>query len=188
MKITGVVKFIAFIMTLFLSLSPSLAADDGEIMNEYLVKAAFLYNFAKFVEWPPCEGQNCSEYRLVIGLYGWEDLGDRVGAAVESINGKTVGKKVISVKYISDPAEFPTCQMVYLFSYKARNGKSMLDRFKGLPILTISDEEDFVYSGGMIELVKVGSKLRFSINRKAALEASINVSSQLLKLALNVVE
>lgn len=187
MKIKSAKNIIALVLTIMLSVSPCMAADDDS-MNEYLVKAAFLYNFAKFVEWPPCQGQTCSEYRLVIGFYGWEGLGSSVKEAFDSISGKTVGKKVISIKYVSDPAELLTCQMVYLFSSKTETGHSLLDRFKGLPILTISDEEDFVYGGGMIELIKVGSKLRFSINRKAALEASINISSQLLKLALNVVE
>ena len=188
MKISGPKKIIAFAMALLIWILPRLAVADDEIMNEYLVKAAFAYNFAKFVEWPPCSGDQCNDHKLVIGLYGWGALGDKVIDAFNSIKGKTVGKKVISVKYVNDPAELHTCQMVYSFSSKQKNGKSLMGSLKGYPILTVSDEEDFIYSGGMIELIKMGAKLRFSINRRAAKEASIQISSQLLKLAREVVE
>jgi hypothetical protein len=181
-------KLIAIILTLFICVAPCMAADDETILNEYLVKAAFIYNFAKFVEWPPCDTGNCSENKLVVGLYGGGNLAGSVGEAMNTIAGKTVGNRVISVRYISDPADISNCQIVYLFSAESKNVKAALDMMKGHPILSVSDMNDFAYSGGMIELMKVGAKLRFAINRRAALDSSIRISSQLLKLARYVVE
>ena len=187
-QIIAMKNIIAYALTLLIVACPCMAKDDDKIMNEYVVKAAFIYNFAKFVEWPPCREYGCSEFKLVLGIYGWENLSDRVGKAFNAINGKTVGNKVISVRYISDPARLMHCQMVYLFSSNETKGKILADRLKGRPILTVSNEETFVHSGGMIELLKVGDKLRFSINRSAAKDASIHIRSQLLKLAREVVE
>ena len=177
---------VSFILLLSIFVSPGLDANEDEVLNEYLVKAAFLYNFAKFVEWPPCETDDCTNRKLVVGLYGGRAFNDAVGEAMDSIEGKTVGSRVISVRYLSNPEDIPGCQIVYVFS-KAQV-KTVLNATKGLPVLTISDNDDFVYSGGMIELMKVGAKLRFAINRKAAMSSSIKISSQLLKLARYVVE
>ena len=99
-------------LLLFIGVVPKASADDP--LNEYLVKAAFVYNFTKFVEWPPCRTDQCDSKELIIGIYAAEDVADHVGRAIASIDGKQVAGRTIIVRYITNFKEIADCQLLYV--------------------------------------------------------------------------
>lgn len=140
---------------------------------EYEVKAAFIYNFAKFVEWqkPADELPLC-----IIG-------NDPFGAAMKNVEGKIAGGKRIVVRRIKSLEELKRCQMLFISSSE----KNKLDDITGLArdigILTISDTESFAEKGVVINLYIEEDKVRFEINIDAAADARLKISSRLLSLA-----
>ena len=145
--------------------------------DEYAVKAAYLYNFAKFIEWPP--GTFASDDALLwICIVGDNPFGD----ALATLYGKTVEKHPVAIRPI--PTEgFEQCHIVFISRVNANRFKTLLAAFRHLPILTVSDISDFAQAGGMIGLVEADQRIRFDINLTATRQAGLKLSSQLLKLA-----
>jgi len=155
--------------------SPPSAED---VAREYLIKAAFLYNFAKFTEWPTTAFADASE-PLRICVYGI----DPFGAILHSIAGKVVqGREVqtIVVPTVTDAAQ---CHLLFISNSEETKIQTILDQLVTAPVLTISDMKNFARSGGMINLKTVGNKIRFEINLKSAQLANLSFSSHLLNLA-----
>ena len=150
--------------------------------DEYAVKAAFLYNFAKFVEWPP-EKFASADAPLVICIAGDNPFGPALGA----IAGKRVENHPVEVRHLPTATGLDPCHIVFLGRAEQGRYKPMLARLARLPILTVSDINDFTQAGGMIGLVEADQRIRFNINLTEARRANLNLSSQLLKLA-NIVE
>lgn len=138
------------------------------------LQAAFVYNFCKFVEWP--EGENTE---LVLGLMGASDDTSHF----ESIAGKTARELAITVKQVNTQDELGACQLVFIAPDQAGQVPGILKKLAGQPVLTISAMEDFCKQGGMIQFVSIQGKMRFYINRTAAENARLSISSQLLKMA-----
>lgn len=145
---------------------------------EYQVKAAFLYQFSKFVEWPP-QTFSTSQYTICIGAVD----GGPMAGALQSIEGKeTKGRRVV-VRRFKAPEELEFCHILYIGAAMANRLPEILDRLKGTSTLTVSDIDRFARRGGMINLITVEDKIRFEINVEAAERAKLQISSQLLKLA-----
>lgn len=141
------------------------------------VKTGFLFNFFKFVEWPP----GASEKGFRFCLAEESELGASIGA----IDGKTVNGKVISVRRNVSGEALKNCSMIFLpFKRDLRN--DILQQINGLPILTVGDGESFIDQGGMIGLIESGSHLGFEVNLLQLKQSRLQVSAQLLKLAKNV--
>ena len=142
--------------------------------DEAQVRAAFLYNFLKFCSWPepPAAGA------LVVGTYG-----QAPGAALEEVAGKTVGPFAVEVRQVDTLAAARRCQLLFVPVSKRGQLPRLLQGLAGRPVLTVSEADDFARLGGMIGLVRSGSRLRFEVNLDAARAARLELSSQLLKLA-----
>jgi len=145
--------------------------------DEYAVKAAYLYNFAKFIEWPP--GTFASADALLwICIVGDNPF----GGALATLYGKTVEKHPVAVRSI--PTEgVEQCHIVFISRVEAGHFKTLLAKLRRLPILTVSDISDFARAGGMIGLIEADQRIRFDINLTATRQAGLKLSSQLLKLA-----
>lgn len=149
--------------------------------TEYEVKAAFLYNFAKFTEWPSAS----SDSSLELCLFG----NGPYRKALQSLEGKHVRDQVLSVRVL-DTADIPdSCRILYVTAEKT----DMLDAiYKSISghqgLLSVSDIEGFTQSGGIIEFRLIDNKLRFAINLQAARASEIDLSSKLLRLAVAVKE
>jgi len=146
------------------------------------VKAAFLYNFAKFVDWPA--GAFATERSpLVLGVLGQDPVGD---AATELLAGKTVKGRPLEIRSVSSPEEAIRCHLLFISSTEL----SLLDRtlpaLQRHSVLTVSDGERFAELGGVIGLMTVDQRIRFEINAQAARDAGLEISSQLLSLATTV--
>jgi hypothetical protein len=148
---------------------------------EYRVKAAFLYNFMKFVEWPKTE---IGKSEKIIRLYVFGT--DPFGGALNSLNGKTVGERTIQVAVGEDLSAAASSNVLFISQVRTVPTDEILGKIKTAPVLTVADSEGFCNAGGMINLVIINNKVRFEINQKAVMQSGLKMSSQLLKLAIAV--
>jgi hypothetical protein len=155
-------------------------ATRGEIQEsrEYAVKAAFLYNFAKFVDWPP-ESFKIEASPLVLGILGV----DPFGAVLETLKGKTVKGHKLVIRKLPRLENFEDCQILFISGSEKDSVRPILAAVKSHPILTVSDIDRFAQQGGMIGLVAVDNNINFEINLDTVQRSKLKVSSQLLKLA-----
>ena len=152
-------------------------AVAGEF-DEYAIKAAYLYNFAKFVEWPTASFAH-AEAPLTICVAGNSPF----GSALESLAGKRVATHPVEVRYLPTSTRIEQCHIAFLSRTEQWRFKPLLAQVSGRPVLTVSDISDFAQGGGMIGLVEAEQRIHFNINLDAARQADLKLSSQLLKLA-----
>jgi hypothetical protein len=146
--------------------------------DEYAVKAAYLYNFAKFVEWPPGAFAS-ADAPLLICIAGDNPFGD----ALATLSGKTVESHPVEVRPIPAATGLEKCHIVFIGRAEQGRFKTVLAKLARLPILTVSDIGGFAQAGGMIGLVEADQRIRFDINLAITHQANLKLSSQLLKLA-----
>jgi hypothetical protein len=168
----------AFLLVALLLGGCDLAQAQSVSDGEYSVKAAFLYNFAKFVEWPSTAFTDASA-PLVIGVLE----PDPFGKTLDELEGKSAGSRTIAVHRLKTIKDVGKCHI--LFVHKALAGESVevLRALSQAAVLTVSDMDRFAQRGGMIGLSTVANKIRFEINLRKAEEVGLKLSSQLLKLA-----
>ena len=163
--------------------SGAAAWDEPEQPSEYQVKAAFIYHFAKFVEWPS-ESSRRSPSTLTVCVLGRSPF----GTALSSIGGLTVRGRRVTVTYIKRIQELESCDILFVSVSERGKLAQILSAVGTRPILTISDLKMFAAAGGMIGFIPVGDQIRFEINQRAALRSNLRISAQLLKLATSVSE
>lgn len=151
-------------------------------VDEASVIVAYLYNFGKFVEWP--EGTFMSpDVPVRFCFYG----ADSLGAIADSLQGKPVGGHAIEVARIRRGGEIAGCHVLYVDVSERLYMRPLLNLVEEQPVLTVSEAEGFAAAGGVIGLVYADSKLKFEINVGVAEKARLHLSSQLLKLAVDVI-
>jgi hypothetical protein len=146
---------------------------------EYQVKAAFLYNFAKFVEWPP-QKAGAADSPLIIGILGKDPFAGALEAAVE---GKKFNQHALVVRHVSSPAEARACHLLFISRSEDNRLPAIVKELSDSPVLTIGESDKFIARGGMINFIMVDNKVRFEINPEAAGEAGLRISSKLLHVA-----
>jgi hypothetical protein len=147
--------------------------------SEYQVKAAFLYNFVKFVEWPS-EAFASETAPIVIGVLGDSPFGTDLE---KMIKGKTINGRELAVRPVSMP-ELKLCQIVFICRSEKKRINEVFRALQGSSTLTVGELDRFTESGGMINFVMEGNKVRFEIKGDAAKQAGLKISSKLLSLAL----
>ncbi|OPY89296.1 MAG: hypothetical protein A4E72_01146 [Syntrophus sp. PtaU1.Bin208] len=173
-------KLCRIFLFLFLSLmllKLNVSRVDAAGPDPFQVKAAFVYNFLKFVSWPP-EALPPEASKITLCILG----DDSLGAAIESLSGKTISGKALSVKRIKRREDASECEIIYLCKSESRHMKEILQNVKS-GVLTIGDMRNFASSGGMINFVMINNRVSFEINPDAAATGRIRISSQLLRLA-----
>lgn len=160
---------------------PTHAQDsDPSESSEYLIKAGFIYNFAKLTEWPsPVFPQSNSP--IVIGILGNTDPFQ--GTLDDVLRGKQVNGHPFVVKHLKWKDEIKGCNILFVSASEAPHLDELFRAIRGLPILTIGDTPGFAQRGGMINFVLEDNRVRFDIDLQAARQADINISSRLLALA-----
>lgn len=162
---------------LVLHLSTLPVASPAAPADEYAVKAAYLVNFARFVEWPG--GETCPSIRIVV--VGRDPFGDLLDDVLE---GERIdGRPLVAERWVR-MRDVPPCSL--LFVAEGERLEKVFERTSGSAVLTVGDREDFARHGGVIELVRDGGRVRFDVDLGAANEAGLNVSSRLLALARTV--
>jgi len=151
---------------------------SAKISREYLIKAAILYNFAKFAEWPAAAfgGDNAPLRICVIGT-------DPFGLALHSLDGKSVRSRPLVTGLIANVEEAAACHILFVSASEKGRMVAILDGVGALPILTVADMGQFTSSGGIVTLKKAEDRSRLEINIGAAEKAGLKLSSKLLRLA-----
>ena len=152
--------------------------------KEYEVKAAFLLNFARFVEWQP-KAYADTNAALVIGIVGDDPFGEVLPQIVQ---GQTVQGRQIEIRHFTADEDFGVCHVLFLSRSVAAQTEEILRRLQNRSVLTVSEKEDFVRRGGVIGFAMVDNCVRFDINPKAAEAAELKLSSKLLAVARSVVK
>ncbi|MRR54629.1 MAG: YfiR family protein [Deltaproteobacteria bacterium] len=169
------------VLMLCLSLATPRELHAGPVQaGEYQVKAAFLLNFAKFVEWPAGHVKET----FTIGILGR----DPFDSALDSLSGKTVRGKRVVVRRYQDPDESREADILFISASEKRELPRILKTIRGNSILTVGDSKDFGRSGVMINLLLLQKRVGFEINLAAAQRDGLQISSNLLKLAQEVIE
>jgi len=145
----------------------------------YGVKAAFLYNFAKFVTWPNDAFVN-KQSPLIIGVLGEDPFGE----ALKSIEGKVAQDRKIIVKQFKAENDIKICHILFISESEEGHLDRLFTSLSGKKILTVGNMAQFTQSGGVINFVIRKNKMKFEISRKSAERAQLILSSQLLKLAI----
>lgn len=145
--------------------------------DEYRVKAAFVYNFAKFVEWPAASFKNAAD-PITICVLG-NPFGDRL---TETVTGKQIDDRRLRVREVSDPAEDVGCHILFIAG-DAKRTSELLGQLKTRQILTIGESPNFAAAGGVIGFKLESGRVRLQINVHSADRAHLRISSKLLSLA-----
>ncbi len=186
------------LMFVVLSLLASVQVQQARAAEskEYQIKAAFLYNFIQFVEWPKEKAAD-SNQPIIIGIIGRDPFGN----VFESLKNKKIkGKSVIIKRFKpyeelkingvleSTSDELKNCHVLFICSSENRNINQIIDIVKTSSVLTVGETHYFLENGGIINFELEEKKVRFAINLDAANTAKLKISSQLLRLAKRVVQ
>lgn len=155
------------------------ALGRAQSPTEYEVKAVFLYNFAKFVEWPGVAGDAPNE-PFVIGILGEDPFGKVLD---ETLRGKTVNGRTVVIARLLRAKDARGCHIVFISGSESRHLHSIFESLQGSNVLTVGETEGFARQGGAINFTLEESRVRFEINIEAAQRAGLKISSKLLSLA-----
>jgi hypothetical protein len=168
------------LLSLILFLSAALPLCAQEIgFDEYQVKAAFLYNFAKFVEWPP--GTFASLHDPIgICIVGQSPFGLTLD---DTVRGKKIGDRAFAVRSVPDTQQAGRCQIIFICSSERKRTRALLDELKGAAVLSVGETDEFTALGGIIAFKLEGTRVRFQVALDVAERTRLRISSKLLSLA-----
>src|SRR5881394_957037 len=146
--------------------------------KEYEVKAAFLFNFAQFVEWPPAAFADANS-PILIGVLGDDPFGPVLD---QTVQGETINHRKLIILRSQQAADLRNCHLVFISKSEKSRLTDIFDSLGSASVLTVSETENFARRGGIINFFLDGNKIRFEINADAAQRKGIKISSQLLKL------
>jgi hypothetical protein len=178
----------------------AVASDDESIENrEYKIKAAFIYNFIKAVEWPPEHIEDSNA--IVIGIIGHNPFGD----AFKPVEDKIVKDRHLVFRVFKGPSESKNeesdeqgqifdvtglrqCHVLFVCSSEAGNIDDILNAVKEYPVLTVSEVDGFLAAGGIINFVPGANQPVFDINLASSRKVGLTISSKLLRIASRVID
>jgi hypothetical protein len=152
---------------------------SAEEPSEYQIKAAFLLNFIRFVEWP-ADAFKIAGDPVVVGILGKDPFD---GALEQIVSNKTVNGRAVVIRRISDPAAARSCHVVFLAASETRRMSDVTSIVASRGLLIVGESDGFAERGGMINFILQDNHVRFQINPAAAERAGLKISSKLLQLA-----
>lgn len=170
-------RLTAIVLALLLSLAGTARTAEKPTL-EYQIKASYLYNFLRYVEWPlEAITAGSTLWVCVLGP-------DKFGAALDSIAGENVRGQVVAVKPLSEPEQLQDCQVVFVGAGTPEQEAGILQQLADRPVLTIGETPGFTDRGGVINLIRIKDKIRFEINQQVAERRGLRIGAQLLQLAV----
>jgi hypothetical protein len=170
--------------SLFFCAGAASPTTSSEGPAEYQVKAAFLLNFIRFVEWPPDTFKTATD-PLVVGILGKDPFN---GALEKTVSDKTVDGRPVVIRRFSDTGAARACQVVFLAGQESRRLGDVTGASASQGVLIVGESDGFAERGGMINFIVQGDHVRFQINPSAAARVGLKISSKLLQLAVVVGE
>lgn len=165
-------------LMLLMGSAASAPAQDSD-SSEYLIKAGFIYNFAKLVDWPGAAFSQ-PDSPIVIGILGVDPFGPVIDKVLA---GKKVNDHGFLIRRLRSAADAKDCHILFVSASETAHISEAIRLTRSMPILTISEIPGFANRGGIINLTLEDSKVRFEVNVDAAKAADLNISSRLLALA-----
>ena len=160
------------------------ACPQSSAPSEYQLKAAFLFNFAKFVDWPDASFSS-PQAPFTVCVLGKDPFGHFLDDALEN---KRIGTRTLAVERLKDKSEARHCQLVFVSTSEADKLPAIIEAVRGASVLLVGETPDFASSGGIIQFTFEDGRVRFLINSDAADRASLRLDSKLLALATVVHE
>ena len=164
-------------LALAIGLALAIPSTFGEVTSESQLKAAYLVNFLKYVEWP------ASRSTINIYLFGRDSLGPYLAG----YEGRQIAGRELRIRKVSSPEQLTDCQELFIPETEEARVGAVLRWVDRQPILTVSDVETFTRDGGAIALIRTDSRLQFDVNHEAIGRAGLKASSQMLRLARQIV-
>lgn len=161
---------------MLLLIAPGALADE---LPEYRLKAAFLYNFALFTEWPADVGATLT--LCVVGT-------DPFGKELDALQGKAVGARSLALQRRGSQEPIKGCQLLFVAPSAIASLPRLLDELRASPVLTVADSPDAARQGVMLNMAVAASKVTFEANLVAARAARLGLSAKLLRLATEVLQ
>lgn len=159
-------------------LSPMTASAEPQArLSENQIKAAFLFNVAKFVEWPATDDRSDD---FVVGVIGSDFIGN---VLYRLVSGKTVQGREIVVRRLRKDDDLQGCQIVFVGANESRHAADILLRVQARGVLTVGETPQFLSEGGLVRFYVDNNRIRFQINAAAAEQAGLKINSQLMGLA-----
>ena len=156
-----------------------LAWGQAEETSGYRVKTAFLFNFAKFIEWPASSFAT-PQSPFAICVLGQDPFGSIL---TDTLQGKMIGERPLAVRRLKDKSEARSCQIVFVSSSESAHLAAIVETVRGGNVLLVGENTGFAASGGTIEFTLEDDRVRFAINTDAADRSGLKFSSKLLALA-----
>jgi hypothetical protein len=158
------------------------ALAQGAGAAEYEIKGAFLFNFARFAEWPNSAFSSTTQ-PLIIGIIGEDPFDSQI---LDGLAHKTVDGRPLVIRHFKDARDIDVCHLLFVGSVKAKELTAILDSVKGKSILTVGESSGFLTSGGMIRFCFEDQKIRFEVSLSRIKSASVKLSAKLLSVAIIV--
>ena len=174
-------SFVFLLVVVALLGSRALVSGQDAVALDYQVKAAFLVNFPKYVDWPTTafSGTNTS---ITVAVFGDDNVANEFQNMIQS--GLVIDGHPVILKRIKSDVEITgSCQILFVANSERSRVSAILEKLKGSPVLLVGDSDNFLEQGGMINMVPKNRKVRLQINLGAAREASLKISSRLLVAA-----
>ncbi|HEY1717873.1 MAG TPA: YfiR family protein [Verrucomicrobiae bacterium] len=157
---------------------PEKIHGQSGVSTEYQIKAAFLFHFAQFVEWPSADSTN-ADGTFVIGVLGENPFG---GALDEIVRGESISNRKITVQYSRSAEDLKNCRIVFVSKSEKARLPRILGELSGKNLLTVGECDGFDQCGGVVDFYLEDDKVHFEINPAAAAREHLKISSQLFRL------
>ncbi len=152
---------------------------SAQVAAEYQLKAAFIFNFLQFVEWPS-QSFPKKDAPILVGILGNDPFGREIDSALK---GRNIGEHPIVIRRYANVDKLQSCHVLFISRSERDKVPQIVSRTADKPVFTISDIEDFASRGGVLNFLMEDNKLRFEINLNAAKRGGLQISSKLLRLA-----
>jgi hypothetical protein len=160
---------------------PAAYAASDELPREYRIKAAYLYNLSKFITWPD-EGSQDKNAPVTICIYGYNPFDQYL----EKLRERRVKNRPIDIRYLTEQQPIVGCQVLFISQHNTTQPKLLTAPPPYPPVLTVSDDEDFLARGGLVSLVTVSNNVQLDINLSRAKLAGFTISANLLEVARKI--
>jgi hypothetical protein len=155
------------------------AGAEGPALTENQIKAGFLFNFTRFVDWP-ADAFTAAESPIVLGIVGEDSFGDLLTQAAA---GKTVNGRTVLVQRFKEEQNIRACNILFVSASEEKLMARIFERLSGSSVLTVGETRGFAQSGGIINFVIEDNRVRLEINLGAAARARVKISAKVIGVA-----
>lgn len=148
-------------------------------LPEYVAKAGFIFNFAKYVEWPASAFER-SDSPISVGIVGTDPFGDSLEKTIKS---KTVNGRTFAIQHFRAPADIRRCHMLYIPRAENPHLPEILKKIAGWPVLTVGESDGFCRAGGIVNILIQNEMPRLQVNPNEAKKSNLTINSKLIKIS-----